>query len=133
MKAEMEGRGSRPECSGGRKFFNRTALETAALPSTKNPFLADLVLSLVEVRMNLFETIAGRGAAMRLPLYAVTVTCVARMRRCCPFIGMASCGARRLKIPGVNLPTRPAAQSMAQLDMLKKEQSRNDCERRPVS
>lgn len=69
--------------------------------------------------MNLFETIAGHAAAMRLPLYAVTVTRVAR-RDDAALLSLHWHGFLRrtpLKIPGADLPPRPLAQSMARLDM----------------
>lgn len=69
--------------------------------------------------MNLFETVAAHSAAMRLPLYAVTVTSVAR-RADAALLSLHWHGFFRqtpLKMPGVDLPPRPVAQSIARLDL----------------
>jgi len=69
--------------------------------------------------MNIFETIAAQAAAMRLPLYAVTATRVAR-RGDAALLSMHWHGFLRqtpLKLPGVVLPLRSVAQSVAQLDL----------------
>ena len=69
--------------------------------------------------MNLFETVAAHAAAMRLPLYAVTVTSVVR-RADAALLSLHWHGFFRptpLKMPGVELPPRPVAQSIARLDM----------------
>jgi len=77
------------------------------------------VVVFVEVRMNLFETVTAHSAAMRLPLYAVTVTSVARH----PDAALLSLhwhGFLRqtpLKMPGVELPRRPVPLSIARLDI----------------
>lgn len=69
--------------------------------------------------MNLFETVTAHSAAMRLPLYAVTVTRVAR-RADAALLSLHWHGFLRqtpLKIPGVELPPRPVALSITKLDM----------------
>ncbi|KIQ35449.1 hypothetical protein RT97_05065 [Variovorax paradoxus] len=69
--------------------------------------------------MNILETIASHSDAMRLPLYAVTVTGVAQ-RADAALLSLHWHGFFRttpLKMPGVQLASRPVAPSMARLDL----------------
>lgn len=69
--------------------------------------------------MNILETVADQSDAMRLPLYAVTVTAVAR-EQAPALLSLHWHGFFRqtpLRLPGVPLPARPVPQSMAQLDV----------------
>jgi hypothetical protein len=68
--------------------------------------------------MDLFETITAHQGAMRLPLYAVTMTAAARVDT--PFFLMLHWhGFRRetpVRVPGVAVPARPVAGSAVQID-----------------
>jgi len=69
--------------------------------------------------MNILETVADQSDAMRLPLYAVTVTAVAR-EEAPALLSLHWHGFFRqtpLHLPGLELPARPVPQSMAQFDM----------------
>lgn len=69
--------------------------------------------------MNILETVADQSDAMRLPLYAVTVTAVAR-EEAPALLSLHWHGFFRqtpLRLPGLELPARPVPQSMAQFDM----------------
>jgi len=68
--------------------------------------------------MNILETVADQSDAMGLPLYAVTVTAVAR-EEAPALLSLHWHGFFRqtpLRLPGVELPARPVPQSMAQFD-----------------
>jgi len=69
--------------------------------------------------MNILETVADQSDAMRLPLYAVTVTAVAR-EEAPALLSLHWHGFFRqtpLRLPGLELPARPVPQSMAQFDL----------------
>jgi hypothetical protein len=69
--------------------------------------------------MNILETVADQSDAMGLPLYAVTVTAVAR-EGAPALLSLHWHGFFRqtpLRLPGVELPARPVPQSMAQVDL----------------
>lgn len=69
--------------------------------------------------MNILETVADQSDAMRLPLYAVTVTAVAS-EEAPALLSLHWHGFFRqtpLRLPGLELPARPMPQSMAQFDM----------------
>jgi len=69
--------------------------------------------------MNIFEIVTGQARAMKLPLYAVTMTAVDR--RATPILlSLHWHGFRRrapLRLPGIDIPPRAVPQSTAQLDM----------------
>ena len=68
--------------------------------------------------MDLFDTLHGQIDAMRVPLYAITVTAVARVNT--PLVAILHWhGFRRstpLALPGVELPRRPVPGSAFQID-----------------
>lgn len=68
--------------------------------------------------MDLFDTLHGQIDAMRVPLYAITVTAVARVNT--PLVAILHWhGFRRstpLALPGVELPRRPVPGSALQID-----------------
>jgi hypothetical protein len=69
--------------------------------------------------MNILETVADQSDAMQLPLYAVTVTAVAR-EEAPALLSLHWHGFLRqtpLQLPGLALPARPVPQSMAQFDL----------------
>jgi len=69
--------------------------------------------------MNILETVADQSDTMRLPLYAVTITAVAR-EEAPALLSLHWHGFFRqtpLRLPGVDMPARPVPQSMAQFEM----------------